>query len=153
MKMLAGFRSRWMTPMAWHATRQSSSRAFPRVADRLAFEQLHDEERRFVLGAIVVEHGDTGGVTDLVGDVALAKETLADGLVAGKVEVEDLQRGPLAVAMRGRIHGGHATDAQEGFDGPLPLDERTYALLGAVIGFVRIGQCRIVVFGRLLHSR
>ena len=98
----------------------------PGVADGLALEQLHDEERLALLGHVVVEDLDGRRVIDLVRDVRLAEEPLADRLLAREVGVEDLERGALAVAVRRRVHRGHTADAQKAFDRPLPLDDGPY---------------------------
>src|SRR5207302_10150349 len=96
----------------------------PGVADRLALEQLHDEERLALLGHVVVEDLDGRRVIDLVRDVGLAKEALADRLLAREVGVENLEGRALAVAVRRRVDGGHPADAEKAVDRPLTLDDR-----------------------------
>jgi len=85
--------------------------ALPGLAHRLAFQQIHDEEGLFLLRHVVVEHAHACDVADLVGDVRLAQEAIAHHAVAREVRMEDLEGGPLAVAMRRRIHRGHPADA------------------------------------------
>ena len=105
----------------------------PGVADGLAEEQLHDEERLTLLGHVVVEDLDGRRVIDLVRDVGLAEEPLADGFLAREVGVEDLEGRALTVAVRRRVHRGHAADAQKAFDGPLPFDDDPYPGGGALL--------------------
>ena len=124
--MLAGFRSRWMTPLAWaYAIACATCKAMPRRrgpiggrvgafgedgGERLAFDQLHGEERPVAEPADVVDRHDAGmlqlaadlGLFDEPpGDVGAVGEFLEqhlDGQVAAEVDVATAQHGPHAAA-------------------------------------------------------
>ena len=64
--------------MAITARERDASLALePEVLDRDPVEQLHDEERRAVLGDVVVHHAHRARVLHRVGDVPLAQEAAA----------------------------------------------------------------------------
>ena len=103
---------------------QPLTAALPALLDGLPFEQLHHEERRAVVGDVVVEDADRAVVLDGVRRVALAQEARPDLLVVAELRVQHLHRDALAVAVGGGVHGGHPADAEERFEGPLVLQKR-----------------------------
>ena len=129
-----------MMPIAWHGgeaveqpsrDRRAPRRractppgALPGVADGLALEQLHHEERLAPSSVTSSSRTRThAGVADLVRDVrprgGSARSTIA---VAREVDVEDLERRALAVAVRRRVDRGHPADAEERVQVPLAAD-------------------------------
>jgi hypothetical protein len=89
------------------------------LLERLALEQLHDQKRP-ALVAVVVEHRHRARVPHRVRHVALAQEARAHLRHGGELGVQHLHRGALAVAVRGRIDRGHAADAEQSIEVPLP---------------------------------
>jgi hypothetical protein len=137
-RMLAGLRSRWITPAACAAVRPSAtarakraartgsiawSRVSPSgradaddVVERLALDELHGD----VVGAgelaDVVGAGDVG-VADAPSEADLAAEPLEVLRGAGDVGVEDLEGDDVADDDVDRAkHGAHAAAADEAFD-------------------------------------
>ena len=80
---------------------------------------------------------DAGRVADLVRDVSLAQEALADDPVAREIRVEDLERRALAVPVRRRVHRGHPADAEQRVEVPLASDCRPDARRRAVVRLPR----------------
>jgi hypothetical protein len=83
-------------------------------SERLPLQQLHHQERRAVLGDVVVEHFDRPGVHHLVADVTLTQETRSDVLAHRHFGMQHLDSHPAAIAMGGRVDGRHAPDADHG---------------------------------------
>jgi hypothetical protein len=108
-----------------------AAEALPELLERLALEELHDEERLFLLGDVVVEDGDAARVIDLVGDVPFLEEAVADAVVPRELGVEDLERDPRSIAVGGREDRRHAADAEERLEAVLVLDRLPEARLGA----------------------
>jgi hypothetical protein len=85
----------------------------PRLLDRDATEQGHDEEQATVLGDVVVDHGDDRGMADCVRQVRLATElTLDIGVRRGPL-VEDLDGDRMPVPMAPLVNGAHAADPDQ----------------------------------------
>ena len=126
--------------------------ALPRLADGLPLEELHHEERLPLLGDVVVQHAHAGRVADLVRDVRFAEEAVAHDAVARELRVEDLERRPLPVPVRRRVHRGHPADAEKRVQVPLAPDGRPDARLGAVVGLrrARFRLRRVERFGHAL---
>jgi hypothetical protein len=104
--------------------------ALPAGVQRLALEQVHDEEHRAVLGDVVVEDADGAGVLDAVRGVALAQEALLDALVARELAVQDLHGDPVGVAQVGRcVDGSHAAGAEHTVEAVLGLENGAYPFL------------------------
>ncbi len=89
-----------------------SAHAFPHLLERLAFEELHDEKRLFLIRDVVVEDRNAPRMIDAVRYVAFAEESIANTDVAREFRMEDLQRDTRAVAVGGAKHGRHTADAQ-----------------------------------------
>ena len=70
-----------------------------RAPRRVAVEQLHHEERRAVLGHVVVDHEHRARVLHRVGGVALAQEARADVRARDELRVEHLDGELRAVAV------------------------------------------------------
>src|SRR5262249_28650433 len=104
----------------------------PRV-QRLADEQLHDEERGAVLGDVVVEHAHRALVVDGVGDVALADEARAVFVVERQLLVEQFDRDAVAVPVHAEVDGRHAADADDAQERVLAPEHRAEAVLRASI--------------------
>jgi hypothetical protein len=108
------------------------------VFERAAFEQLHHEEGRTILGDVVVEDSYRPRVPHFVGNVALLQEAMT-GLVARRqLLVENLHRGAHAVAMRGLVDGCHAAHAQQALESPLVAQGLPHARLGAPLDDVLV---------------
>ena len=139
---------------------EPSVRLDPPLFEGHAFEELHDEKDGAVFRAVVINHLNDATMIDLVGDVALAEEAVADAGVAGELGVEDLQRRARAIAVRGRIDGGHAADAeglldhvapgQRGADARILGDDEGRAVEEAERALTRVDQ---VALGAGLHAR
>ena len=86
----------------------------------LAFEPFHHEERRAVLGGVVVQDGDGPWMPDLVRDVPLALEARDDVLGRREERVHHLDRDPLAVrAVRPLVDRGRPPGADHRAEHPL----------------------------------
>ncbi|MFT3769345.1 MAG: hypothetical protein QM820_28235 [Minicystis sp.] len=110
------------------------------IREGLAFEQLHDQEGRAVLGRVVVEHGDAARVLDLVGDVPLAEEARPRGRVGRDLRVEHLDGHPLPiVAVGGDVDRRHSPDAEQPLNGPLAAQDLADAGLGSLGGIAHRG--------------
>ena len=107
---------------------------------RFAFEQLHHQEGRPVLGDVVVEDDDGAGVIDRVGHVPLAQEPRAHAFLDGKFRVQHLHGGAFLVAVNGRIDGGHPAYADDLLQSPLAVQHHAQSALGAVDDFCREGH-------------
>ena len=99
---------------------------------RLAFEELHHEEGRAVLGLVVVEDAHDARMVHRVRDVPLAREARADVGEHRQLRVEDLERDAASVAVGRRVDGAHPADAEQLVDAPLALDPRPHARLGHI---------------------
>ena len=85
-----------------------------------AIEQLHDEIDLALLRFVVVEHQHHAGMRHLVRGVALAQEATSGSWGDRVLGMEDLDRRAHAVAMCGCVDGGHAADAEQRVEVPLP---------------------------------
>ncbi len=92
---------------------QALSLAPPTLFERLAIEQLHDDERGAVFGNVVVVHRHRAAMTDRVGEVALTQETLADRGIGREFAVQHLHCRALLVAMCRRVHTRHTAHAKQ----------------------------------------
>ena len=73
-------------------------------------EQLHDEERRAVLGDVVVHDAHGARVLHRVGGVPLAQEPRAHARASGQLRVQHLDGELGLVAVRGLVDDGHPAD-------------------------------------------
>jgi hypothetical protein len=128
--------------------REPSPLPLPALLHRLAFEKLHDEERRPVRRDVVVEDADRALVLNDVRGVALLQESRAHLFVVAELFVEHLHRDALAVSMRRRIDGRHPADAEHRLETPLVLKQHADAP-------TRSDHLRVVLQRGLLrrHSR
>jgi hypothetical protein len=93
--------------------RELAAESQPALLERLALEQLHYQECGTIVGDVVVLDSDRVLVPHLVGDVALAQESLAHGAAHRQVGVEHLDGDLVAVAMGRAIHRSHAPTAKQ----------------------------------------
>ncbi len=105
------------------ARAQRGRSLLPQRLERPPAKELHDEERRPVLGDGVVQHHHGSRVLDRVGDVALPEKAPLEVLPEGELRVKDLHGELCLVAMRGCEHRGHAADAEHPVEAVL-ADER-----------------------------
>ena len=69
-----------------------------------------------VFGFVVVDDGDTSRMTDFVCDVAFPEKSFTDGVVAGELTVQHLDRHSGPVSVGRSVHRSHAPDAQQGIE-------------------------------------
>ena len=125
---------------------ESASVTLAAIFERFAVEEFHDEERRPILGDIVVRDANDPVVTDGVRRVALAHEARAHIGADAQLRVKDLDRHATAVAMRGCIDGRHATDAEQHVEAPLLFEHAADALAGPRDeGVEQLGRFVVVV--------
>jgi hypothetical protein len=124
--------------------RTSSSSSRPAtdapVLERLAVQQLHDEERRTVLRHVIVRDPDGTFVADSVRHVPLAKKAGADLMVCRQLGVQELDGDAAAVAVSRCVHRRHAAHAEQNVQTPLLLEHLADACLGT--HHHRIGEPR-----------
>src|ERR1019366_858234 len=109
------------------------SASFPTGIERLAVEEVHDDEDGAVLGGVVVEHSHRSGVADAVRRVALTEETGPETGVDRELPVEDLHSDDVRVPKVGRrVDAGHAADAENAIQAVLSAEDRAYARLRSV---------------------
>jgi hypothetical protein len=94
------------------------------VLERVAFEELHDEERQALLGGIDVDDLDHTGVLDLVDGAPFELEPLAQVRVGGGLRVEDLEGDAAARGVDGGVDRGHPASPKEALDRPLAMEDR-----------------------------
>ena len=82
----------------------------------LPVQELHHEERRAVLGHVVVEDRDRPGMTHRVRDVPLAQKARAQVVVEGELGVEYLHRESFGIAVRRSVNRRHAPRPEEPFE-------------------------------------
>jgi hypothetical protein len=90
--------------------------------ERLPLEQLHDEKHGPVLGRVVVEDAHGPPVIDLVGDITFTQKAVPQLGVDRNVRVEHLDRYPVPVAVRAKVHRGHTAGANEPLKAILRID-------------------------------
>jgi len=112
------------------ARRERAPRAGQAALQRLALEQLHHQERRAILGLVVVDDAHDTRVLDRVGRVALAHEARADVLVGPQLGAQHLEGDAVPVAVHGEVHGGHPAGAEHPLDAVL-AQRLPHATLGA----------------------
>ena len=161
----AGFRSRWMMAFSCAATSTSSSWMASAVTTRderrrpdashtsstdRPRRELHHQERRAVLGDVVVDHQHRAGVLDRVADVALAQEALLQVVAQRQLGVQELDRELGLVPVRGGVDGGHASDAEHAVEAVLAPQRRPQPCVGSG------AKCRFLLVhrsGRVLYDR
>ena len=99
----------------------------PARFERLSLEKFHHEEDRSVLVDVVVQHPDRAAVLHGVRDVPLTNETSTERGVDRELGVKNLHGNAIPVPVGGRIHDGHAADAEDAIELVLSLERRTDA--------------------------
>ena len=94
--------------------------------ERVALEELHDEERAPVGCSVVVEHPHRAGMVHAIRDVALPEKSPAHLLVARARVPEDLDRTAEAIAVRRSEYSGHSADANQRVEVPLVEKSRPH---------------------------
>lgn len=92
-------------------------------------------------------------MTDVVGDVAFAKEAVAHLRDSTELGAEQLDGDPPSVAMGGRIDAGHPPHPDERIQGPLAAENGSNQSLGFdLLGTVRRHDLSIVRYASAMSS-
>jgi hypothetical protein len=92
--------------------RKTTAEAHAPLFECLTVEQLSHQKQRTVLGLIVVDDLEGPVMPNGISEVALPEESWAHKRVARHPFVKNFHRSTTAIAVRGRIHGGHPADAE-----------------------------------------
>ena len=126
--MFSGLRSRWTMPLAWALGESGGARdreergdgvrggeaalALEHLAQRLAAEHLHDDERIIELGLAEVEHAHDGSVPDARRGPRLLEQA-ARGLGRRQLAADELDRDVhVELEVPRQPHGAHAALAE-----------------------------------------
>ena len=104
------------------AERRPVSLPLPESIEARPLQELHDEERRAVLGHVVVEDRDGARVIEAVREVPFAHEALLQIALRGELGVEDLHREALLVPVRRGVDRGHTADPEDLIEPVLAAD-------------------------------
>ena len=110
------------------------------LVEGLPFEEVHDQEDQALRGLPVVENRSGPRVMDAVGHVSFVDEPPSEIGIARQLGVKDLDRHPLAVAMRGGVHRGRAADPDERIESPSSIQAFAHSGGRATIQFVVEGM-------------
>jgi hypothetical protein len=113
------------------AITSAASRRPLRVRRASSVSPYH-QERRAVVGDVVVEDLHRSGVVDGVRDVAFAQEACGHLGVDRQLGVQDLDRDLGLVAVNGRVHRRHPTYTHDALELPLATEHRAQAGFSAI---------------------
>jgi len=109
--------------------------------DRHALEELHDDERRARFVDVVVENDDGARVIHGIGKVTLTHEAASNVPAHREFGMKHFDGKTLSVAMRRRIDGRHASDAEDSLDAIFAVENDSHAPCGTRVDllFLRHG--------------
>jgi hypothetical protein len=102
--------------------------AIVEFVERLTLKEIHDEEKRPIVEDAVVADGDNATMVDAVGSVRFVQKALPNLWNATETSVQHLERSTVAIAVRGFVHRGHATQPKKSFQAPLIAKHLSFAL-------------------------